>query len=191
LYGNSQQHFLSLFLHLSDKRRDKDWLNEIFYVSLHVHIKIGLRIHIRMKGATDTIKHIGTISRIEGNILHVKMLQGSACAGCHAAKLCQSSETKEKEVDVICKDVTRYRVGQNVLLLGSIHQGLKATVWAYMLPIVLLVVVLFACFKMGVGETLSALLSLGAVAVYFMGIYLCRDKFQKQFSFSVRETLGE
>ncbi len=116
-----------------------------------------------MKGATDTIRHLGTITAIEGNILHVKMLQNSACAGCHAAKLCQ----------------------QKVMLLGSVRQGLKATVWAYMIPVVVLVVVMLSCTKCGLSEVACAMASLGAVAAYFFGLYLFRDGFTDRFSFRV------
>lgn len=140
-----------------------------------------------MKGIQDQIRHIGTVSQVDGNVLHVKMLQGSACAGCHASKLCQSSETKEKEVDVMTGDAASYEVGQKVLLIGSVHQGLKATVWAYMLPIVLLVAALLACTKAGLGETVSALASLGVLVPYFFLLWLARDKFRETFSFEVHK----
>lgn len=139
-----------------------------------------------MRTTTDTIRHLGTIMAIDGNLLHVKMLQSSACAGCHAAKLCQSSETKEKEVDVKTSDASRYEVGQKVMLLGSVRQGLKATVWAYMIPIVLLVVVLLTCTKCGLSEVACAMASLGAVALYFFGLYLLRERFADKFSFEVK-----
>lgn len=140
-----------------------------------------------MKGIQDQIRHIGTVSQVDGNVLHVKMLQSSACAGCHASKLCQSSETKEKEVDVMTGDAASYEVGQKVLLIGSVHQGLKATVWAYMLPIVLLVAALLVCTKAGLGETVSALASLGVLVPYFFLLWLARDKFRETFSFEVHK----
>lgn len=147
--------------------------------------------YTRMKETTDTIKHIATVTGIDGNILHVKMLQGSACSSCHAAKMCQSSEVKEKEVDVVCDEISKYRVGQKVLLVGSIHQGLKATLWAYVLPILVLLVVMFTCYMARLSDTVSAVASLGAVAMYFLGIYFYRGRFQRQFSFSVRDSLSE
>ena len=140
-----------------------------------------------MKGTTDTIRHMGTIMAIDGNVLHVKMLQSSACAGCHAAKLCQSSETKEKEVDVRTADASCYEVGQKVMLLGSVRQGLKATVWAYMIPVVVLVVVLLGCTRYGASEVTAALVSMGAVALYFFGLYLFRDRFADKFSFEIEK----
>ncbi len=139
-----------------------------------------------MTNTKDTIRHLATITKIEGNTLHVKMLQSSACSGCHAAKLCQSSETKEKEVDVTTTTPEQYQPGQQVMLLGSVRQGLKATIWAYMIPVALLVVVLCVCTKLGLSEILSALCSIGTLAIYFFVLYLCRDKFQQSFSFSVR-----
>lgn len=84
-------------------------------------------------------------------------------------------------------DAASYEVGQKVLLIGSVHQGLKATVWAYMLPIVLLVAALLACTKAGLGETVSALVSLGVLVPYFFLLWLARDKFRETFSFEVHK----
>ena len=140
-----------------------------------------------MKGTVDEIRHIGSVNRITGNTLLVNMLQSSACAGCHAAKLCQSSESKEKEVEVVVSDGNAYQLGEKVLLVGSVNQGLKATVWAYMIPIVLLVAVLFACVKAGLSDAVAALVSLGALVPYFVGLWLVREKFRTMFQFSVRK----
>ena len=135
----------------------------------------------------DSVKHIGTVISIDGNTLRVKMLQGSACSSCQAAKLCQSSETKEKEVDVVAEDACQYVVGEKVLLMGSVRQGLKATVWAYMLPIVLVVAVMYACVMSGCSETTSALLALGSLVPYFVGLGFMRDRFRTMFSFEVQK----
>lgn len=140
-----------------------------------------------MNKRQDTIKHIGTVIGIEGNTLRVKMLQGSACSSCQAAKLCQSSETKEKEVDVVAEDACQYVVGEKVLLMGSVRQGLKATVWAYMLPIVLVVAVMYACVMSGSSETTSALLALGSLVPYFVGLWFMRERFRTMFSFEVQK----
>lgn len=145
-----------------------------------------VHVYIRIMRATDQIKHIGTILSIEGNLLHVKMLQSSACSGCHAAKLCQSSETKEKIVDVVSDHADQYSQGQNVMLIGSVHQGLKATLWAYVIPVILLVLTLCVAIIMGYTETFSATCSLGSVAVYFIILYFFRDKFRNKFSFEIQ-----
>lgn len=140
-----------------------------------------------MKSPKDQIKHIGTVLSKEGNVLHIKMLQSSACAGCHAAKLCQSSESKEKEVDVNTAEAGRYEVGEKVLLVGSVRQGLKATVWAYMIPIVILVLVLLVAVQSGMGEALSAIVALGSLVPYFFVLWLQRDRFSTWFSFEVQK----
>lgn len=130
---------------------------------------------------------MGTITAIEGNTLHVKMLQSSACSGCHAAKLCQSSEVKEKEVDVRVDDSSAYATGEKVLLLGSIRQGLNATLWAYMLPIVVLVLVMAVCYACRLSDAVSALAALTSLAVYFFCLYLCREKLNRKFTFEVQK----
>lgn len=138
-----------------------------------------------MSRTADRIKHIGTITSIDGGVLRVKMLQSSACSGCHAAHLCQSSESKEKEVDVTVSDASSYSLGQHVLLIGSVRQGLKATLWAYMVPLVLIVLVMAGCLCAKCNDGIMALVTLLVLVVYFCLLYLFRDKLERKFSFEV------
>ena len=48
----------------------------------------------------DVIKHDGVVDSIEGNCIHVRIVQASACAACGAKSLCSAAESKEKIVDV-------------------------------------------------------------------------------------------
>ena len=145
----------------------------------------------KLKGQmADTFKHYGTIESIDGNVIRVRILQASACSGCSAAKLCQSAETKEKTVDVVSTDSTQYSIGDKVQLVGSISQGLKATLWAYVLPLILLVVVLMVCIHFTKNEALSALIALFSLIPYYFVLYTQRDRFKKKFSFRIENSLS-
>ena len=47
------------------------------------------------------INHKGTIEKIDGNHITVRIMQASGCAACGMADHCNASESKEKRIDVI------------------------------------------------------------------------------------------
>ena len=67
----------------------------------------------------------------------------------------------------------------------AIGQGNKAAFLAYLIPIVLLLVVLFTCLGLGLGEGLSALISIVALVPYYIVLYLRRDKLKKKFEYTI------
>lgn len=136
---------------------------------------------------SDIIQHSGTVESIDGNHVRVKIVQTSACATCAAHKFCNSSESKEKMIDVYTKDATAYGVGQSVQVLGTTSMGMRAVLWAFGVPFVVLVAVLYASFMLtGGNEPLSALWALGALVVYYLILYMCRDKMTKKFVFTIK-----
>ncbi len=132
------------------------------------------------------IKHSGTVESIDGTHLRVRILQASACSACVAKRLCQSSESKEKMVDVYAADAGTYRVGESVEVWGYLSQGFRAVLWAYCLPLVLLVAVLFAALAYTGDEALSALCAVFSLFLYYLIIYIMRNRLAKKFSFSLK-----
>ena len=49
----------------------------------------------------QTITHRGTVKSVDGKHISVEIAQASACSACVAKKLCNSSESKDKLVDVV------------------------------------------------------------------------------------------
>ncbi len=136
----------------------------------------------------DTIKHLGRVERVTNHVVTVRILQASACSGCSAAKLCQSSETKEKYVDIRTPKFQQYEVGQEVMIEGSVKQGLRATLWAYVVPLALVVLVLVIAVCTGVNDAFAAFCSLGVLVVYYIIMYIMRKSFEKKFAFQIVKT---
>ncbi len=135
---------------------------------------------------SDIIQHQGTVESIDGAHIRVKIVQTSACASCLAHKYCNSSESKEKIVDIYTKDASDYRVGQMVNVYGTTSMGMRAVLWAFGIPFVVLVVVLYCCIVFtGGNEPLSALISIGTLAIYYLILYIYRGKMQKKFVFTL------
>lgn len=137
---------------------------------------------------SDIIQHQGTVESIDGSHIRVRIVQTSACASCVAHKYCNSSESKEKMIDVYTKEADRYAVGQSVNVYGTTSMGMRAVLWAFGVPFVVLVAVLYASIMLTDGnEPLSALWALGSLAVYYLILYVCRDKMKKKFVFTINQ----
>ena len=130
-----------------------------------------------------TIKHEGIVESIGTGSCRVRILQASACSSCSARQLCRSSESKEKLIEVRGHYPT-LRVGDGVTLVGSVRQGLRASVIAYVVPLVLMVIALFIGTRLA-GEGTGALAALLVLALYYGVLYLFRDKLGKEFAFEI------
>ena len=131
----------------------------------------------------ETIRHEGIVESIGADGLTVRILQASACSSCEARKLCRSSERKEKLVEVKGHYPT-LQVGDSVTLCGSVRQGLRASVLAYVVPLVLMRVALFAATRLW-GEKAGALVALLTLALYYGVLFLLKDKLGKHFTFRI------
>ena len=137
-----------------------------------------------MKNA-ETISHEGIVTKITDDELEIKILAQSACAACHAKSACGMGEQAEKILTVPRPKERDFALNQKVNVRIAIGQGNKAAVLAYLIPIVLLLAVLFTCLGLGLGEGLSALISIVALVPYYIGLYLRRDKLKKKFEYTI------
>jgi sigma-E factor negative regulatory protein RseC len=138
---------------------------------------------IMMQKVTEVIRHTGVVERISDNNCYVRILQNSACAGCSAAHLCNSSESKEKIVTVLL-DGLDVQVGETVNIEGAVAQGLRAVYICYLVPLILMVVSLFVGVRLG-GELWGVLLSLVILAVYFSVLFVFKNNIGKHFGFTI------
>lgn len=136
--------------------------------------------------STNRISHIGIVDAIVNDCVRVRIIQNAACGSCSAAKLCRSSEQKEKLIDVATPNASDYEIGQEVTVVGSVSQGLKATLWAYVLPLVLMVVAMALTTLSGCTDVIVALSALGVLAVYYLGLFLLRDKMEQKLAFQIK-----
>ena len=131
----------------------------------------------------ETIRHEGIVESIGAKSCLVRILQASACSSCSARQLCRSSESKEKVIEVKGHYPT-LQVGDNVTLIGSVRQGLRASVLAYVIPLIIMLVALYVGTRLG-GDGIGALAALLFLAIHYGILFLFRDKLDKHFSFKI------
>ena len=81
-----------------------------------------------------------------------------------------------------------YRVGEEVVLIGSTTMGMRAVALAFGVPVLLLILALFVTMRVTDGDALvSSLVALLAVVPYYLVIYFMKDKLNKTFSFTIEK----
>ena len=131
------------------------------------------------------IRHDGIVDSIDGQTVVVRITQSSACGGCQASKICHAAESKDKLVDVHCTDAGSFMVGQAVTVAGAESLGVKAVMWAFGLPLLLLLAVLFTAVALTGSEKVAAAASVGLLVPYYIVLFLMRDRFKKDFRFRI------
>ena len=131
------------------------------------------------------ISHSGIVESIDGGCVHVRIVQTSACAACKVAGYCNAAESKEKIIDVFCDSVAKYNVGQQVTVSTSGQVAVKALLWAFGVPFVLLMAVLILVLLLTGNEGWAALSALVALVPYYFILWLMRNKMREQLAFTI------
>ena len=131
------------------------------------------------------VSHKGTIVEIsEGNI-KVEIINKSMCAACHAKGFCSAGDTKDKIIDVQYWNNGEFKVGDEVEVTMKRSMGFKAVWISYVIPLVILMIFLLTLQGVGFTELCAGLCAIGAVCVYYLVVYLFRDKMADKFVFTI------
>ena len=134
---------------------------------------------------SNKIKHNGVVDGVEEGCVRVRILQSSACSACKVAAHCNASETKEKIIEVQVADADRYQRGDSVIVVADTAVGFRASLYGYLLPLILMLVSLVAVLKITQSEGYAAMSALGILIPYYVGLYLLRNKLRNKLSFSL------
>lgn len=134
---------------------------------------------------SNKIKHAGVVDGVEGECVRVRILQSSACSACKVAAHCNASETKEKVIDVMDADASHYQKGDQVMVVADTAVGFRASLYGYLLPLILMVVTLVGALAATHSEGLAALSALGILMPYYVLLFLMRNKLRNRLSFTL------
>lgn len=133
----------------------------------------------------DDIRHSGKVVDITPTSILVEIIAEDACSSCHAAGLCSMSEVKKKLVEVPV--VTGYEIGEEVWVNMKRSMGMKAVWIAYVMPLMLLIISVLGASALGVNELLCGVSALSVIAVYYLGVYLLRNKLKNEYTFYIKK----
>ena len=134
----------------------------------------------------ESVSHKGKVVSMTPQVTTVSILQHSACGECHAAGLCSMAELAEKTVQVPTDPYAGYGVGDEVEVILKASMGMKAVWLAYCIPLVVLLGVILGLMGLGVAEVPAGFAGIGAVAVYYLLLWLFRDKLKNEYIFTIK-----
>jgi sigma-E factor negative regulatory protein RseC len=135
----------------------------------------------------DMIEHPGMVIKREKKRVLVKILQASACSGCHAKGACNIADMEEKIVEIENYQGRDLNSGDLVTLQMSRSSGKRAVLYGYLFPFLVLVAVLVAGSFLIKNESLLALVAIGSLLPYYLILYMRRDHLKKDFHIRIKE----
>lgn len=136
---------------------------------------------------TNTISHNGIIKLIDNQRIVVSIISEAACVSCHAKGACSASDTKEKEIE-IQNWSGDFHIGDKVEIISSKSQGYRALWFAYLLPLIIMVTSLIIILDALNNEAIAALGALLTLAVYYLILYLLKEKYKNSLIFNIRKS---
>ena len=134
----------------------------------------------------NEIVHAGRILEITPDFTTVQIIVSSACSSCHAKGLCGMSEEEEKVIMLPTDPYATYNVGDEVQVCTKMAMGLKAVWISYVIPLIILMILILSLSSVVEREAYRALIAIGGVAVYYLFVWLFRDKLSNEFVFYIK-----
>jgi sigma-E factor negative regulatory protein RseC len=133
------------------------------------------------------LEHRGVVSEIGEKMVEVEFVTESACSECKARGLCGVDEGNRRFVTVWEPHAQYYTVGEEVMIGVSEVAGMKAAVYAYIIPFFILLGGLLLATRLGWGEVAAGLSALGVMCIYYVALWFFRRRIEKEIVFKIRK----
>lgn len=135
----------------------------------------------------EYIEHQGRITAIdnEKKTVTVSLLEEADCGGCPAGKLCSNFSPDKNVVTVSVDYPGDYAIGDFVQVRGSEKLHRKAIMIATVIPSLALIGVMIGIYLLTGSQLAACLSALGAMVVFFIGLYLLRHRIAHEFVFEI------
>ena len=134
----------------------------------------------------NEIRHTGRIIEITPEYTTVEIVVSSACSSCHSKALCGMSEDKEKVIMVPTDPYALHKVGDEVEVMTKMSMGMKAVWISYVIPLAVLMILILSLSNVIESEVYRALAAIGGVAIYYLFVWLFRNKLSNEFVFYIK-----
>lgn len=135
----------------------------------------------------EYIEHTGRVTAIdpdEGKVT-VKLAEEADCGECPAGKLCSNFAPDKNVVVIPVKNPKDYKIGDFVTVRGSERLHQKAIMIATVIPSLALVGVMIGIYLLTGSQLAACLSGIGAMLIFFFGLYLMRNKLAHEFIFEI------
>lgn len=135
----------------------------------------------------EYIEHEGRITAIDEqrSTVTVTLTENADCGECPATKLCTNFTPDKNVIEVPVRNVGAYKKGDFVTVRGTERLHRKAVMIVTVIPSLALMAVMIGIYLLTGSQLAACLSALGAMIIFFVGLYLIRDKLAHEFSFEI------
>ena len=139
---------------------------------------------------TELIEHIDHHAIVEevnaaNGTLTVRIDDPEECGDCPASKLCESKGQPSNKVVISTPNASSYRIGDIITVRGTEKMHRKAIMYATVYPCIILVAVMVGLYLLTGSQLTAALSGVGVTIIFYVILYLCRNKVAHEFTFTV------
>ena len=133
----------------------------------------------------EEIRHQARIISIKGDVVELKITSQSACSSCLAKGFCTLSESKEKIIVIKNPKASTLKIGEKVDIAISLNSGIKAVIYAYVIPLILLVATIILAKYAGLDDFKSGISGIIVLIPYYFVLFLMRSKITSDIKFKI------
>lgn len=142
--------------------------------------------NVEITNMSESINHTGIVESISDDAVFVRITQQSACSGCHAQSMCTASEKKDKIIEIPDRS-GNFSINESVMICGESSLGIQAVVFAFVIPLAIVVVAIIIGTSLVWEETTSGIVGLLLLMPYYGLLYLVRDRLKRHFVFTLKK----
>ncbi len=134
----------------------------------------------------SSCEYTGKIVQIANEKVTVCIEQHSACASCHTKGACSSADSSSKLIEANYH-TKNFIIGETVKIIGKKHFGLKAVLYAFVIPVVLMIGTMILLQFYFTSELYIAMGALLIMLPYYMVLYFMNNILKTQLMFYVEK----
>lgn len=140
-----------------------------------------------MEEELEYINHKGRITAVnaEKRTVTVTLEEQADCGECPAHKLCNNFTPDKNVIEVPVESPSFYKEGEFVAVRGTERLHRKAIMLVTVIPTIALIVIMIGIYLLTGSQVAACVSALGAMIVFFLGLYLMRDKLAHEFVFEI------
>ncbi|MDR0698900.1 MAG: SoxR reducing system RseC family protein [Tannerella sp.] len=135
----------------------------------------------------NNIRHQGIVEKVEKHKVFVRIEQLTACSACHARTACLASDKKDKIIEVDDPSGA-YAASEQVIVSVRSSVGFFAVLTAFVIPLACVVIAVIIGTNKSGNEGIGGLAGLLTLILYYLILYIFRDKMRRKFVFSLSKT---
>ncbi len=130
----------------------------------------------------------GVVAAVHGMVADIEIVQLGSCASCHVKSICAAGDGRRRLIQAPNRH--DLKSGDRVDISMPERYGWLGVAFAFVIPLILVVAVLFGTANIFGSEELGALVGIGALVPYYGGLYVLRRRFARIVRFEATPTLG-